>query len=1674
MSATGLIRLFRSSVNPVRGIGLLAFYLLFAGPPAVAQEGGNTPESLSFNEIKAQGGGVFTGDLSLSIPLLSVPGPNGFEFPIVLSYSSGIRAQQLSSWVGLGFNLHVGSISRTVVNRVDEQHACMFITGHCSSPLGDFDLHGPVSTVTTADDELGGILRGDPEFEGVDTYLAHFSEGTYAITPVPQPHVSSDHVKFVPTRWQPWQIDFCMKAGCVGPMPNRTEGATGSVLDFISEFKITREDGTIYVFDKPRDLKLNGSGYPYKIEFPNRWDLTRVQAPFSDEAFDITYRSFGQDDYFEAPAVGSSDLGLGSRAVFGQSGGSTIPAQLTYQYSYVASITSSTHIAEFITSQKGTGLDGNLYRLNEIRLKERSTGAYVKKIKFTYALFPNDCDASWEANETLKGNDLTLLSIREFEYKNGNPSPKPATRFEYVDPNPCTEGQPSYFWSLKKITYPEGGTVKYTYEHDTHRWFYDFIGEACSQDVTCFRRDPVAWVTNGRLKKVVVDDGLGTIRKTKYVYGEGVLNTRQASSDRDFRSNMGTTARDGVGYRWVRTDYLNASNGVLGSVKRWFTSAVSEQGEVELGGALPDPPVVPGEALPPGFVGGEWTSYEPLHGQVWKEEYLDADTTTIVRLVEIDRRDKAGALNFYDAHTGRLMISSWRPDAICGDCGRRIGSHSYWAPAKEQRTQQDGVTQKRVFVYTSDNITLNTFDSGQSDWENARPFNILEFDDQGSPHRVFRTVHAYKVYPAMRDSNMLVQSYSRKTKAVAGSIYPISDTAGVVEAMNWTLWDDANATGRYLPDEEWVLKSEHGLPAVDCTVAGGPDGGGCVNFDLLVKTASYDLYDTFGNLVQSTDAQGVPTTTKWGPRGLVPLATVRNATDAEVGFDASGQVTYPADALATQTVYDPVTLQPVRIVDEAGVVTRYEYDNLNRLRDSYRATSGGEDHIASYAYHYSRNSNANGDFDPTNPNAITTTRYRASGCGGGGCTWEKQFFDGLGRLMQTQVRDGNDYVVSMRQYDARGRVASTWKPIPSPTNGSFMLPISFTLAAFDYYDGAPGPDAGGRPYRETRYDHDALNRLRVLLPEGTNDETEGVNTAYGAEVPPGGNTTFAYTQTRDEEQKISRTYRDALGNVRFRVAGYGTPEQATTQFDYNVLDQTTQVLSPAGYPTFYKYNTRGELLAKTTPDADGDGDQDPTNTDEVDYRYAYDVRGNLRFVEDPAHRGDGYDYTVYDTFGRAIETGFCEGGDFDTDPVDPADSDDPDNTCTMGSGTRTKRETQRYTYDVIPTGKPLGMPINNPRGHLTQVIFDGGYYQYSYDTEGFLEALYVKLDGMTEGRLIAYEYDLQGNISAINFAQGHATDALVLTYTYDELGRLKDVFSRTGSDSLSVREALYSYWPTHQVKQLQLGNGTIPPVDYRYHVRDWLTRINDPFDPGADPFALSLGYEKNGNVQSMGWTTRSNTVFGDHVQYDYTYDALNRLRSADFCRWDSGICASETAYDVGFDAGGSLAGIQYDANGNITGLQRWGVDNKMPPQPVYRYLGYTYTNGHPASNRLQQVTIDTTSYDFAYDANGNMTQSRVSDSSRVIAYDRRNLPALVPLPGGSTLLFRYDSDGQRIYKKLVDAAGNLVRETFYLRGVDGRVLAVYSNETQGQSPRLAYWNILSGGVAIGRIAPPQE
>jgi len=81
-----------------------------ADPSKLNIGGPSSPEATSFKAVGSDNlVNLFTGDFSYSIPLLDVGG-----YPVNLFYSAGISMDQEASWVGLGWNINPGTVSRNM------------------------------------------------------------------------------------------------------------------------------------------------------------------------------------------------------------------------------------------------------------------------------------------------------------------------------------------------------------------------------------------------------------------------------------------------------------------------------------------------------------------------------------------------------------------------------------------------------------------------------------------------------------------------------------------------------------------------------------------------------------------------------------------------------------------------------------------------------------------------------------------------------------------------------------------------------------------------------------------------------------------------------------------------------------------------------------------------------------------------------------------------------------------------------------------------------------------------------------------------------------------------------------------------------------------------------------------------------------------------------------------------------------------------------------------------------------------------------------------------------------------------------------------------------------------------------------------------------------------------
>lgn len=275
----------------------------------------------------------------------------------------------------------------------------------------------------------------------------------------------------------------------------------------------------------------------------------------------------------------------------------------------------------------------------------------------------------------------------------------------------------------------------------------------------------------------------------------------------------------------------------------------------------------------------------------------------------------------------------------------------------------------------------------------------------------------------------------------------------------------------------------------------------------------------------------------------------------------------------------------------------------------------------------------------------------------------------------------------------------------------------------------------------------------------------------------------------------------------------------------------------------------------------------------------------------------------------------------------------------------------------------------------------------------------------------AFDFDHTGRLLATREKVNNAPAETILNaMVYNELGQL-------------VIKYLHSSDVTESRRFAQ-------KVDYRYNIRGWLTKINDPALGGEnDLFGIQLCYNNtselgqlsntqgcyNGNISGMKWSIKNDPA--GSRGYGFTYDRLNRLFESNYAEGNS--LSSKAGYY-------NETVSEYDKNGNIMRLKRVH-NNDLVDDLTYAYV--------PGSNRLSSVTdpgvsnglLDDypgNSLNYGYDENGNMTY----DGSRHFDFEyinTLNLPSKISSNNPSDkIYYHYTAGGAKLLKHVMPASGN--------------------------------------------------
>lgn len=239
--------------------------------------------------------GLYTGTGSVNIPLYDLKGPN-LSLPLSLSYhAGGVRVDENSSWVGLGWALNAGgTITRTAKGMRDEEHG-----GYLAAPA--------LPQAPQIDVFFREVIanRLDPE---PDIFFFNFNgrSGKFYLDKLATPSSTVVTGHSIPYQDIKIKCDY--------------------VPDGLNNFSITTEDGVEYIFDVTETTESKNYYYddlsdiagPILIDAPTTqqrtsWYLREIRAPFGNEK--IVFNYVDERSKYQTTKSGEATYGMTGRAV---------------------------------------------------------------------------------------------------------------------------------------------------------------------------------------------------------------------------------------------------------------------------------------------------------------------------------------------------------------------------------------------------------------------------------------------------------------------------------------------------------------------------------------------------------------------------------------------------------------------------------------------------------------------------------------------------------------------------------------------------------------------------------------------------------------------------------------------------------------------------------------------------------------------------------------------------------------------------------------------------------------------------------------------------------------------------------------------------------------------------------------------------------------------------------------------------------------------------------------------------------------------------------------------------------------------------------------------------------------------------------------------------------------
>ncbi|OQX05904.1 MAG: hypothetical protein BWK80_51490, partial [Desulfobacteraceae bacterium IS3] len=697
--------------------------------------------------------------------------------------------------------------------------------------------------------------------------------------------------------------------------------------------------------------------------------------------------------------------------------------------------------------------------------------------------------------------------------------------------------------------------------------------------------------------------------------------------------------------------------------------------------------------------------------------------------------------------------------------------------------------------------------------------------------------------------------------------------------------------------------------------------------------------------------------------------------------------TYP-DGSSVSYQYESKFNNRLRITDERGVVTKYEYDAAGNRTKKIEAYQTSDERITEYTY---ENGNLKTEKIVGDANTLESVSVMA--------------YDDNGNLESVTDAEGN---TTSYTYNEMGQVETRTDP-----NGNIWTYQYDDMGNLEYQRDPMG--------NLTRYAYDKVgNKIKDIDPAGNITQYEydydrhlrKITDAYG------NITQFVYTDGKltkriDPEGKAVKQEYDAEGRLWKTVDGNGNVIEYKYENTGGTSCQTcsggagsdtpTQVIYPTNFVKEFQYDKRGRKEIE----------KDIVGTEQSLTKFKYDFSGNMTSQTDKESHTTIYDY---DKLGRKVKVTDAISG------VTEYTYDDRNNLIALkdANGNITKFEydkNNRLKKEIRPMGETTVYDYDSAGSLIRKSDAKAQKTEYDYDDTGRMKIIrYYGASETAPQKAVNFEYYQNGTLKS--YTDG-ATSA---TYSYDSLNRKISETVNYGNFQLVYG---YAYYKNGLKKSFIMPDGTV--YGYTYDNNNQLTGISVPGKgtvaysaykwnrpesvtlPGGVSKAYS--YDPMMRLQTIAVKDSAQKML---MQYGYTYDKMNNIQAKQ---------TEHGNYGFGYDP--------------IYRLKT--ADNAVLTDEAYTYdaVGNRLTSADVSGSWTYNANNELRAYSgnsFEYDNNGNMTKQSVNGQTVMYVYDVENRLIQVNKADGTVIAkYYYDPFGRRLSKEV-----NGVK-TFFLYADEGLV-----------------------------------